>query len=471
MTTSLITKIFSRANSKSVFILIMIGIAIKILFLATYINSGWFDDSGSYLNLADRISSGNWEGYEAKRTPGYPLLMLALQKNTIAIMILQSVFGIFVSLMLFDITNKILKSSQVAFWVTLIYLFSINIWFMDAAILTESLCTLLLITACWLGYKLHSQESYFKLIILSLTIGFTIGYLMLTRPNMIILLIPFSLWVIFITKWQLKYRSLICSVCCIAVIAPSVLIYSGWSQFNKTQTGSFQYTMLLGYSISQNTGGFMEFASESDQELRDIYLKYRDKLYDRNIKRPSGWNLQEGTIFRALDEMLAATGLSVGELSSEMLGLNLRLISKHPHLYAEGVFTAWLKFGYGGWFVDLDPVKPGFLTEVYVSIWYLQHLIVISMYIISLITLCWAGYGLYKKKNILVNSYIFFLCNIVLLSSIFQALIQNGENARYGIPFQVIVLLISSYGIIRHRVLGTFQESSRDNIPNQTKKV
>ena len=74
-----------------------------------------------------------------------------------------------------------------------------------------------------------------------------------------------------------------------------------WSQFNKTQTGSFQYTMLLGYSISQNTGGFMEFASESDQELRDIYLKYRDKLYDRNIKRPSGWNLQEGTIFRAFE--------------------------------------------------------------------------------------------------------------------------------------------------------------------------
>ena len=115
---------------------------------------------------------------------------------------------------------------------------------------------------------------------------------------MIILLIPFSLCVIFITKWQLKYRSLISAVCCVAVIAPSVLIYSGWSQFNKTQIGSFQYTTLLGYSISQNTGGFMEFASESDQELRDIYLKYRDKLYDRNIKRPSGWNLQEGTIFR-----------------------------------------------------------------------------------------------------------------------------------------------------------------------------
>jgi len=438
--------------------LIMIGIAIKILFLATYINSGWFDDSGSYLSLANRLVNDNWEGYKAFRTPGYPLMMLALQKNTIAIMIIQSVFGILVSLMLFDTSNKILKSTKIAFGISLIYLCSINIWFMDAAVLTESLCTLLLITACWLSYKLQLVQSPLKLVTLSLSMGIILGYLLLTRPNMIILLVPFLVWVIFITRWQLKYRTLICVVSCFVVIAPSILVYSGWSQFNKMKTGSFQYTSLLGYSISQNTGGFMEFAEETDKELRDIYLKYRDKLYDRDIKRPSGWNHQDGTVFRAYDEMLEVTGLSTAELSSEMLKLNLRLILKHPHLYAEGVFIAWLKFGHGGWFVDLDPVKPGFLTEVYVATWYLQHMFIISMYIISLLTMFWAGYGLYKKNNILINSYIFFLGNIVLLSSIFQALFQNGENARYGIPFQVIVLLLSSYGIIRHRILGKPQK-------------
>jgi hypothetical protein len=302
----------------------------------------------------------------------------------------------------------------------------------EAALVTETLSTFLMVASIWLSVRMSLGPAK-RRGIYYVFVGTLTGLAALTKP-LLLMLFPVFLLFFLIDLFKNRVSVSAKSAYLTAFVTPSAVILLGWCSFNKITLDYFGLTTLTGYNLSQHSGAFMELAPEKYSEIRDIYLKYRDA----NIQKSGTHSM---TIWRAIPEMQAKTGLSYSDLSKEMERLSMRLFVGHPVLYLKGVLEAWLRF----WKAPIvwlpEKVRSMGLRTFLEDVWQVERYGLVALKIIFLFSAGYLVVSVVRRRTL--DFLTTFMVFIVLVGSIVQALTEFGDNARYSFPFQPLMLYVA----------------------------
>jgi 4-amino-4-deoxy-L-arabinose transferase-like glycosyltransferase len=415
---------------KALLILLAVNVVVRLLLWLVY-EPVPFNDTLGYLELAQQMQALDLSQNSAARSPGYPFLLWLAGIDYRVVWAFQSVLGLMVSLMLFGLAYYHTGDEWVALLVGLTHTLAINQLFFEAAILTEALSVFLLVASFFLFVMTGRDQELggFPLVIL----GVVVGLAVLTRP-LLLVLIPLNVAFLGVRWWRQRMGGGRWVLSILAFAVPALVLVLGWSGVNYRTAGYFGVSAILGYNLVEHAGPFMELAPEEDAELRDIYLGYRDKGVAE-----TGSTLF--TIWDAVGDMRAATGLSFTGLSGALTDLSVGLFVRYPGLYLRSVATAWTEFW--GSAISWDPNKVGapLLSTPLRWLWRIERAALIAVNLAFLVIAAHSVLTLKRKPH----PYDYdpeahwFVITLVLLSSMAQAMLNLADNGRYSVPYQPLI--------------------------------
>jgi len=197
----------------------------------------------------------------------------------------------------------------------------------------------------------------------------------------------------------------------------------------------------LGYHLTNHSGAFMEYAPDEYAVIRDIYLKYRKiKIAERGTHRMTFW--------LARQELREATGLPEPQISHQFQQLSMQLFVRFPLRYIASVTDAWLSFWVVPNYWHLENLKSQTLADGLKIIWQGQQVLYRLfnlLFLIATVVLLWQL--LRKRKPLQYNFVPLLLTMVILGTSVTQALTEYGENGRYSIPTQPLVMAVVTLAI------------------------
>jgi hypothetical protein len=214
-----------------------------------------------------------------------------------------------------------------------------------------------------------------------------------------------------------------------------VSLVFGWAIFNKATVDYFGLTTLIGYNLSQHSGGFMEKAPSTYADIRDIYLRHRDQKLTESKSHSM-------TIWVARREIQDRTGMSDVTLSRELSKLSLELFTRYPGLYARSVAEAWASFWTVPNYWKLESVDSSSAVSFLKSVWKIEwYLLIVMNFVFLIVGGCAIIRGLVNGFNgTTAPDFPLILSCVVISASGLQALLELGENGRYSIPTQPLVV-------------------------------
>ena len=408
-------------------------------------------DSPGYVALADSLRHRTLAGDPGERTPVYPLFLALLHLHLPAIRLAQMAIGVCVTAALFWLGWRTTRSTRAAIVLSAGYGCSLTAALHENAILTEALATALLVAlACLLALLLDPAAQHVGRSITALALAASVcaGLIALTRPLYAFLPAVLVLALVFRRPVGVSRHRVAIGIC--AIFVPAMALIGGWSAVNAARFGSFSPTVLTGYSLSNHSGGFIEYAPERDAVLRDIYLHYRAETIHETGSHVT-------TIWAARPELLARTGLSNATLSRAFISLSLRLFLHHPLRYARSVAGAWARFwnapGEWHWHGARDP-RIGTAVGV---LWAAERAGFIAFNVLFLALTIGGVVSRGFRTRWRPPPLIVTLTAIVWETAIVQALLENGSNTRFGVPTEplVVYVVIASLSSLAPRVART----------------
>ncbi len=418
------------------FALVLICVLIRVVVHFNYMPVQYPDSSG-YINLASQIRSLDFGNYDGSRTPIYPLMLLSFGLDYGLVWYAQMAMGISISLMLYWFALNRTQSAIFAFLVGLSHSLSLNQLFAEANILSETLSTFLLVCSLLLvAPASHRTRHYLPHLACT---GIVVGLAGLTRPILLLLAPLYCLF--FALQWSHQGRAIVPTTArashLLSFASPIIVMVLGWSVFNSVTTNYFGPTTLVGYNLSQHAGAFIELAPDEYAEIRDLYLRYRQA----QIANTGSHSM---TIWNAYPEMQKVTGTSFGDLSRRLTTLSVTLFVEHPTLYLKSASRAWIEFWRVSNYWQLEQVKLPFLARALESTWWIEKRLLV---LVNLMFLSITAYSLCRsliRRQLFPSALDVLVIAVVLSASVVQALTEYGENARYSIPIQSLVVYLVS---------------------------
>ena len=380
------------------------------------------DDTVTYFKAAREIATLEFGGYLGRRTPIYPLLILAGQSNYAIVWFLQSCLGIGISVVIFFIVLECVPSRRLAFALALLHSLTLNQLLFEATMLSETLSTLLVLVSVLAFLRVLKGRGGH----LFLLLGISSALATLARP-LYIYLGPFYLLLLVVARRTPDRKAVV------AYILAFSLPILAWAAFNKVQIGYFGLSSQMGLSLSQHSGKFIDKAPEEFATLRDIYLKHRAQM------PPDADHM---SIWEAVPDMLSSTGLRFVDLNRQLTRLSLLLFARYPELYLRSAFGSWITF----WAVP-NPWHPEFvqsagLRHALESIWSVERFVLRGFNLLFVVlAACLAPVALVMAAKARRVSPQVAIGGVVLAASIVQALLEATDNARYSIPTQPLVII------------------------------
>ena len=415
--------------------LIIFNVFIRILFWFVY-EPVKYPDTGSYMRLAAQIEQFDFTEYNGRRTPVYPIFLVLCGRNLNVVWLFQMAMGVLISLMLFNLTWRVTHNGIFSIAIGLAYSLNTYYIFFEANIVTETLCTFLILLCVtflsWIGdHTGYTNTSFRSVSVLGL--GILASLTALTRPLFLFLpaILLFSL--LHIIWMKSKSEKLVLSA---LYVLPVIVIIGGFSYFNQIHCRYLGPTTLTGYTLTQHSGGFIEYAPQEYSTIRDIYLKFRQQ----RIAEKGNHSM---TIWMAYPEMMAETGLTLSELSKVLTKMSVGLFVHHPFLYLKSVFKSWVDF----WKVlppseYWEPQKLPFISSSSIPLvirWIQRGFLVIINFGFLFFTLNSIVSYQFRRK-IRLDVKLLTIGTIVIMTSVVQALTEYGENSRYAIPVQMLTM-------------------------------
>ncbi len=387
-----------------------------------------YSDTGGYRFLAGRILDG-WKDYNGERLPGYPLFMALLGPDS-RVYLAQLLLGVLMTLILFYIGYR--ASGRIWFGVLVGLSHTLNLGqlFFEADLLSESLTTfwiLLTVLGVFVWLKWPARRSLF----LAVGMGAAAGMAGLTRPLFVFLPFWVALFLALVSSWPGKLR--LSWMALIGVTLPGLLILGAWVNYIHSRFGMWNLSTMTGYQLMQHTGYFFEYVPDQYAALRDTYLQYRDA-------RIAQYGTQGNAIWPAIPAMMQASGLGFTTLSQLLTKISVQLIWEHPGLYLRNVLEGWWMFWRAPayWQPDVFAQPWRGILEALVN---LQHFALIGANLLFLATSFLALVWSRLRRLWGVDAFMTFIASTVWVTSILQTLPDHGDNPRFLVPMQSLVVL------------------------------
>jgi hypothetical protein len=407
-----------------------------------------FPDTGTYVELAEQLSSGDFASYEGRRTLGYPLLLILARYSPNAVWVIQMLAGLAISVCLFYIAYELTGRPSFAFFAGMTYNLNLGQLFFETNLLPETETTFFVAATASLLTFIHARfRNNGPVAYILVVAGILAGCAVMARPQFVFLPILLGIFtgygslIIARSRWGVAFAR-----ACLSA-GPGIFMILAWSWFNYSHVGHFTMSTHTGIGLTEHTIAFAELAPERYGILRDVLVKQRDIHIAQTGRHTATWD--------AIPELKKVTRLRLPDLDRELLKMSAALILEHPMRYAVLVADAWVSF----WLVSdprgLKEVNPVVLVELFAWIWSVEHPL---LRIINAIFLIFVSMAIFSRRFRHWTEWGFVLTTIsavALLSSILQALVIGVDNTRYAVTVQALVVFIvitAAYQMLRMRI-------------------
>lgn len=414
----------SFSATRAAILLVLIAVALRMAGIFMYQPVTW-PDSGTYSTMASYIHDFDFSSYKGWRTPAYPLVLLLAGQNPFFVWLVQCAMGVVISLLLFWICFVYTGNAAWSLLGGLAHTLALNQLFFEANILSETLSAFLVVSSvASLVYALKDGRPQY-----GVATGLVSGLTALARPVYIYL---GPVFVILMLLFQRDSKRLAAAFA-VAFLLPLL----GWAAFNKVTIDYFGLSTMAGYNLSNHSGRFIEKATDEYATIRDIFVKHRD----RKIAETGSAQM---AIFWARDELLEKTGLDDVALSRQFTKLSLELFARHPVLYLRGVAESWASFWAAPMYMRADQFTVRGAAKVVQAIWPVERMFILIMNFLAIAASGWVLFraALQRLRGVTGVPIPLIVACVIMGASVLQALVEFGENARYGIPTQSLALTL-----------------------------
>jgi hypothetical protein len=233
----------------------------------------------------------------------------------------------------------------------------------------------------------------------------------------------------------------------IAFLVPVALLLGGWLIYMHDHFGEWSLTTMTGYHLVQHTGSFFEYVPDEYASLRDTYIKYRDAQIAQ-------YGTQTNAIWDAIPEMSKVSGYSFYTLSRVLTRISIQLILKHPFLYIKNAISGWWLFWRAPVYWSADALRFPWLAVGFKLIIQLQRALVFLINLFFIITSFFFAFieclsAIRHRPSPLPiwshhpasYTFIWMLLGNIWIASTLQTLIDHGDNPRFLVPLQSLVVL------------------------------
>lgn len=419
-----------------------------------------YSDTPSYRRLAETVLKG-FVAYDGTRTPGYPVFM-ALVGNDHRVWLAQLLLGLLTTLLLFYIAWKLTGKPWFGGMIALAHTLNLGQLFFESNLLTETLTTFLMVLSMAI-VLLWIVDPTKRTAWLALLLGLTTSLTLLVRPLFIYL--PFYLLAFLYLEPRLTalpgaqtdsvttdtpakpIRHKLTAWLGLVYLVPVILLLGGWLSFIHKNFKEWSLTTMTGYHLVQHTGSFFEYVPDQYASLRDTYIKYRDAQI-------AEYGTQTNAIWDAIPEMSKVSGYSFYALSRVLTRISIDLILKHPILYLKNAVSGWWMFWRAPVYWSVDALHfPGLAGAVRLVVQLQRLAMVVLNLLFILASLAFAIIelisGLRRKPsplgirttNPVLYAYLWMLLGNIWIASILQTLLDHGDNPRFLVPLQSLVIL------------------------------
>lgn len=449
------------SSSPSAWLIVVCAVALLTrVFMILLYQPVAYSDTPSYRRLADTVLHG-FAAYDGTRTPGYPVF-LALTGSDQHVWLVQLLMGFITTLLIFYIGWKLTDKPWFGGLLALAHTLNLGQLFFESNLLTESLTTFLMILTMagmlvWLIYPKYRRP------LLAFLIGLVSSIMLLVRPLFIYL--PFYLLLFIWIEPRLTsiparqtggtnalvenhpaHWSSAVSVG-FALLVPVVLLLGGWVNFIHKNFNEWSLTTMTGYHLVQHTGSFFEYVPDEYASLRDTYVKFRDAHIAQ-------FGTQTNAIWDAIPEMSKVSGYSFYTLSKVLTRISIDLILKHPILYIESAVSGWWMFWRVPVYWSAEALRYPQMAQGIRLIVLLERGLIflcnlffiitsISFAIIECISAIRRTPSLLpiRQTHPTVYAFLWLLLGNIWIASILQTLLDHGDNPRFLVPLQSLVVL------------------------------
>jgi hypothetical protein len=410
---------------------------IVLIVLGTLLRVGlWFvyepieySDTGAYFRLAAGLEDLTLSGYDGSRVPGYPFFIALVGMDAYVIWAAQMALGLLTSMLMFWLAWETLGSPVLSFLIGgLQAVFPATILF-EANLLTETLTIFLISLIVVLIAVFRRIESHLLKYVLVCLLGISASLVGLVRP----IFFPLTLWLLpflwLFSGADLKHRL---STIGLYALFP-LIMQGGWLFYMKTHYHVISPTAIGGYSMVQHSGEFFEALPDEYATIRDVYIEYRDAQI-------AARGSQNNAIWQAVPALTEASGLSFYELSRTLGMLSWRLIREHPAGYLVNVAEGWVWFWKAPVYWRPDLIKSEIFRQVlHFSAQLGRGLALVAnagfLVISAALLFCRKVRDWVKIDPMLV-----LVGGFIWWTSILQSLFEHGDNPRFLVPLQMILI-------------------------------
>jgi 4-amino-4-deoxy-L-arabinose transferase-like glycosyltransferase len=408
------------------FIILIIAVVIRVLLFLVY-PAVSYSDTASYRRSADAILGG-FQAYDGTRTPGYPAFMGLIGPDR-AVYAAQLFLGLGITLGWFLIGWKASGKPWFGAVVGLAHTLNPGQFFFEANLLTETLCTFLLMAAL-LGAFLWLHHPRYQTIWMALAIGLASSLATLTRPLFIFMPVWFAIFLAFSIedkKIHFNWRPLL------GILLPAILLVGGWMRWIQSNYHVFSLTTMTGYHLVQHTGYYFEDVPDEHAVLREVYLDYRQaRMAERGT--------QGNTIWDAIPAMQEATGMNFYELSRVLQGISIDLILTHPWQYLSRVLRGWWLFWRAPVYWDASALASTSLAAGLSAYILFSRALVFGMNLLFILTSLAALFSKKFRQTWDIGPFHWLVAGSIWATSILSSLIDHGDNPRFLVPLQSMVV-------------------------------
>lgn len=392
-----------------------------------------YHDTNSYFRSAQAILGG-WGAYDGTRTPGYPLF-LALFGTDERVYAAQIFLGFLTSLLLFYISWKISNRGWLAGLVALAHTLNPQQIFFEANLLTESLTTFFIIlSVAFLAAIFYSKKPLlWKVISLGILAGLAAGWAGLTR--LLFIFLPFWMAFSLLVFWQAKPKVRWGGALLVGL--SGAVVIGLWVNFVYQHYHMLGMSTMTGYNLVQHTGLYFEYVPDEYSVIRDIYLQYRNEQI-------SATGSPGNAIWDAIPDLMKASGLSFNDLSRVLAKISIQLIIDHPWFYIKNVILGWIWFWKAPIYYLADSFRYAWLGIIskWINLVWRGVLVLVNLgFVGGSVMLIWK-----RVRRILgMDGFLWSVLGILWLTSIAQTILDHGDNPRFEVPVQSLVVLMVVY--------------------------
>ncbi|MCX6071638.1 MAG: hypothetical protein NTU91_12420, partial [Chloroflexi bacterium] len=376
------------------------------------------------------LSRWTLDGYDGTRVPGYPGFIALASSDPRLVYALQLGLGLAISFLLFWMTFRTTQSIPISLLVGLLYDLFPGQFLFEANLLAETLTTFLLTLSLSLLAGLLHARSAAAGGLWAFLLGLASALAGLARP----LYFYLPVWLLFFL-WSRKngVRRMILRIAAFSV-GPALLL-GGWLWFIYSTYGMLSPTVLSGYGLVQHTGPYFEYLPDSAAPIRDTYVRLRD---ERVAERGD----QTNTIWDAIPELSAASGLGFYDLSREIQRLSIQLIREHPAWYARSVAEGWIDFWKAPVYWKPEGIEASGVRSA-LGAWTTsgRALCILSNALFLLASIAMLVLPRVRRR-LGLDAHLLATVGAVWIGSVVQTLADHGDNPRFLVPAQMLVIYV-----------------------------